>query len=227
MTTATRALGRAVSCLFFAVSIPVVVAWSCALAADFDSPGEVQLVAPKGESTPFVWVLGDLGTEMVLSEFKAELAAAILDVDVQAIEESRWDWSILRSHGFIDSRVYIEQASGWPWPCLKWQYRADQLEGAISFGEARVLSYDPAWTLDLSPIRQHVLPLQPVWTGLIGNFAIYAAAWLFVIYVAPSACRIVSRRSRKRRGCCPVCAYNLCGDLDGGCPECGWGRVQV
>lgn len=46
-----------------------------------------------------------------------------------------------------------------------------------------------------------------------------------VIALAPVlASRYLSARQRAERGRCPECDYDLRGELDKGCPECGWGR---
>jgi hypothetical protein len=65
-----------------------------------------------------------------------------------------------------------------------------------------------------------ILPLAPVWSGLIGNSAAFAAAW-WMLLVGFSRARSLMRT---RRGRCPKCAYDLRGDLRAGCPECGWNR---
>jgi hypothetical protein len=64
--------------------------------------------------------------------------------------------------------------------------------------------------------RRAILPLLPLWSGLIIDSAIFAAAILGV--------NVASRRTvsmlRLARGRCPCCGYNLSG-LTGTCPECG------
>lgn len=52
---------------------------------------------------------------------------------------------------------------------------------------------------------------------------LYAAVW-FAVLVGFSAVRRTRRALRKRHGHCPMCGYDLRGDLDVGCPECGWNR---
>ena len=64
-------------------------------------------------------------------------------------------------------------------------------------------------------------------------------ATLFVVVVAATvwgllsfsgvirtAIRDARRNLRTRRGLCPTCKYDLRGDLDAGCPECGWNRAE-
>lgn len=219
-------LRNTIRCLGFCTLAPVAVAWACALSAEFESSGEVQRVVSEGKSIPAVWVLRDFGSEMLLSEYRAGLAAMMLDLQICTIEPSRWDWSVLRSEGILNSRVHIEQASGFPLPCLKWQYKADRLHGAASFGGPRVLSYDPAWNLELSQIGHYIIPLSPVWKGLLGNVVIYGFVWVFLIHFVPYSCRNIASRMRNEHGLCQRCAYNLCGNPELGCPECGWGRCD-
>jgi len=73
-----------------------------------------------------------------------------------------------------------------------------------------------AWTLFRRecPLTTSVVTL-PIWSGLLANTGIYAAmAWGCgqVIYFG-------RRQSRRRRGLCPVCAYDMRGLS--ACPECG------
>ena len=44
------------------------------------------------------------------------------------------------------------------------------------------------------------------------------------VAVAVLAYRAFSTGGRIRRGRCPRCAYDLCGEFESGCPECGWAR---
>lgn len=80
--------------------------------------------------------------------------------------------------------------------------------------------------LDLSPLfgapvpgnRRLVLPLRPVWWGLLLNTLAYATIWAAAIMAVGASRRAV----RRLRGQCPRCAYDL-GALPEGapCPECG------
>ena len=64
------------------------------------------------------------------------------------------------------------------------------------------------------------LPLRPIFPGYLIDTLFYSAIWL-ALFVGPGAAR---RTIRRRRGRCPMCGYDLRGDLESGCPECGWGR---
>lgn len=65
-----------------------------------------------------------------------------------------------------------------------------------------------------------LLPLSPVWQGLAVNTLFYALMVGLLAY-GPLALR---RFIRSLRGLCPVCSYDLRGNLSDGCPECSWGR---
>lgn len=64
------------------------------------------------------------------------------------------------------------------------------------------------------------LPFRPLWSGLALNTVFYTATWFLLLLGMGAA----HRRWRMRRGRCPRCNYDLRGDFDPGCPECGWGR---
>lgn len=61
-------------------------------------------------------------------------------------------------------------------------------------------------------------PLRPIWTGLVGNTAFYAAITLGLLV----GVRVLRTRRRRARGRCVACGYEL-GDGVGVCPECGLG----
>lgn len=63
------------------------------------------------------------------------------------------------------------------------------------------------------------IPLRPIWGGLLADIAILGVAWLVVLF-GFSAMRA---RSRRRRGRCASCGYDLrsSGVTHDRCPECG------
>jgi len=75
-----------------------------------------------------------------------------------------------------------------------------------------------------SPGPQMPVPLQPIWTGLLGDTLFFAAAWfgLWAALVVPR--RFIREVARFRRGACMQCGYDLGYEFIHGCPECGWRR---
>lgn len=88
--------------------------------------------------------------------------------------------------------------------------------GACATGGSSYLDWKP-----------RMLPLRPMWPGFAINTLLYALiAWLLIRgrFVA----RHYSRREiRRRRGRCLKCGYDLRGEYDAGCPECGWNRGRA
>ncbi len=65
-------------------------------------------------------------------------------------------------------------------------------------------------------------PNRVICSGLIVNELFYGA-----VIVLSFVGWIQGRRaSRRRRGRCPQCAYDLRGEFSAGCPECGWQRAS-
>jgi len=67
------------------------------------------------------------------------------------------------------------------------------------------------------------LPLKLVWPGLAANTVLYSAVWFFVL-VSP---RGIRRAWRIKHQLCLACAYDLSGQTEPGCPECGSGRTSA
>ncbi len=62
------------------------------------------------------------------------------------------------------------------------------------------------------------LPYRPIWPGLLANTAIFAAPWALLFIGIP----LLRRVTRRRRGRCVRCGYDLRGMPSGApCPECG------
>ncbi|MFG0252225.1 MAG: hypothetical protein ACF8NJ_05050 [Phycisphaerales bacterium JB038] len=104
---------------------------------------------------------------------------------------------------------WSERGSGWPLTCLR----------ALSTWSTRrgFLGVDV-------PDRGDCLPWHPWWPGLAGNTALYALAWFVALIPLSPGADALRRHWRRRCGECPACKCDLRGDLDAGCPECGWGR---
>lgn len=112
-------------------------------------------------------------------------------------------------------------AYGWPFPAM-----AEGVHNANTLGVERVWIWTPG-NRDARGLRrarpmlaaaEFGFPIRPVWWGLLGNAAIYAAA----CWTAVGGVRWSWRRLRYKRGACVACGYDLAGLPEGaGCPECG------
>lgn len=65
------------------------------------------------------------------------------------------------------------------------------------------------------------LPYEPLWPGLIADAALHSAGWWVIL----SGIVALRRNIRRRRGLCPVCAYDIRSSNLAGCSECGWRRA--
>ncbi len=108
-------------------------------------------------------------------------------------------------------RVVLICDSGWPFRAL-WGAEVSPTGRpgtAKSFGTIPVPTPNP-W----------IVPIRPIWLGLLADTAIYA----LVIGLAVQLALAIRHQRRRRRGHCPACAYDLGHNLPSGCPECGWNR---
>ncbi len=67
---------------------------------------------------------------------------------------------------------------------------------------------------------------QVIWTGYLHNAAALCLGSVFLLSLGGIPRRIITERraDARARGLCPQCRYDLRGETDAGCPECGWGR---
>ncbi len=104
------------------------------------------------------------------------------------------------------------RAYGFPLPALKSENNMSDV-GGEPWTWRRGIWYD-AWEFE-SPVRRSALPLVPCWHGVLVDSMFYAT-----VLLAWPAFKDLRRRSRKRRGLCAACAYQV-GHAGGTCSECG------
>jgi len=126
--------------------------------------------------------------------------------------------SELSSEEFLDraknrSIYTVEVAEcGWPVRCLAAE-RWWEMHGPTPF----------SWRSSALRIGAFAFPDRLLWGGLIVNTLVYG----LLIWAIPTAWIRTTRLTRRWRGRCPACAYQLHDGLASGCPECGWKRDQT
>ena len=109
------------------------------------------------------------------------------------------------------------RADGWPFLALsseaRWQsydaLRMSPVIGGKLIGSRNVVPRDGV----------RILPLQPIWSGLIINTVLYVPLW-FTLFSLKDIWRGIRSRIRRRRGQCIHCAYKLMAEQTR-CSECG------
>lgn len=144
-------------------------------------------------------------------------------------------WMSLNGVKNAPDRAQTAVAAGWPFQCL----------AAHATGRGDDTPVGGAWRSGLAPQQVHweswrwaiawrranqpaadvpamkVLPLRPLWPGLVGNVLVWSLLWSI-----PWLAVVIRRVARRRRGRCVACGYDLRGRDDLGaeaarCPECG------
>ncbi len=115
--------------------------------------------------------------------------------------------------GFDPEYFLFEEGAGWPFIC----FRSLMTLGSHTSG---VLPLGKRIRRLLPGMKGGAIPCNIVWPGFLLNVLILSTLAASLLHIA----HYLARRRRRSRGRCPQCAYNLRGDLDAGCPECGWGR---
>jgi hypothetical protein len=107
---------------------------------------------------------------------------------------------------------------GWPRHCLWFQARGTVFDNTVRNPELRGAML---WSGAPSAVTYdfRALPLRLIWPGILINSIFYAALWMMTL-IAPGMLR---RRWRRRCGRCAACGYDLRGQIEARCPECGGG----
>lgn len=111
--------------------------------------------------------------------------------------------------------------AGFPFPAFRassWQFEnlTDDTEGAIQVAPANIVTSNDQF--DLPP---GMVPMTPMWKGVICNTLIYTCGWLLLLS-SPASFRALRSRRRIKRGLCIRCGYDLHSGTGGPCPECGF-----
>ena len=136
-------------------------------------------------------------------------------------------WSRARtrpsSEVFDDPRGAWFSEYGWGWPFIcgttfqRGYVQTSEGEPDRSRPREVVSGFRVADTGQNVPVPYKLLPLRPVYPGLIGNIVCYSLLAYLVLFVFFDVRYII----RLKRGRCPQCGYDLQGADHEACPECG------
>ena len=113
--------------------------------------------------------------------------------------------------------------AGWPLPAVH-SSRVRPLGSSWSREHNVIGALSVPGPFDLGPLGEFTsfeLACIPVCPGFPVNTLIYGAIWFGLLFSVGATRRAI----RRTRGRCPRCGYNLRGEFDDGCPECGWNRT--
>lgn len=188
--------------------------WELWRLVSFDSPGSTAWFSLR-QRYPFEWSAHHTSST---KPSPTELAPAWGQFDQVAwscpaadFEDYRYQWG---------HEYRILYSFGWAWRCLWTEAIWDEAQKiAICDGGLDVLLRP----YTVTPLSTHprLLPIRPLWLGLIGNTFLYAlilwlTVWLALCQIPHTLCRAARRRTHR----CLACGYNLF-HAGATCPECG------
>lgn len=116
------------------------------------------------------------------------------------------------------SREFEERAFGWPWRAMSWTAERPS-SPTPGMSVWIVLDGLPGGSITAAT-QPIILPTRILWAGFVGNSALVFVALLVMVGLS----RFVRAAVRRRRGRCTACGYDLRGQPEAGCPECGADR---
>jgi len=127
-----------------------------------------------------------------------------------------------------EDEVVMEVDIGWP--VLSWRAawlphpsRYGAIKGGDFHGGLFINTKSISGGLSMMEPVSRLLPLRPIWPGVVYDSALWAGFWLVITLVLLAPGR-VRRRLRLRRHRCTMCGYDLRGCEAARCSECGAAR---
>jgi hypothetical protein len=204
---------RASVVLLAGVAMTVIVAWSGMLLSTPIKPGMVTRSTFSGTTLidDVEYRVGSVVRDGITS--RQIFASAAWNPDARASFGNRTNW--------ID-----ERASGWPVRALRYRFRfgerwnGDVLSRTAVREQGALRIFSAAESVNAQTglarrVREHVLPVMPMWPGFVACVAFWSGA-IWVVWYGPQVVRSMLRR---RGGRCVRCEYDV-RQLQT-CPECG------
>jgi len=153
-----------------------------------------------------------------LRYWRMQISGQNLMIPIGDVEANRIDLGAypdhLRPQSLDDLFIYaLYGETGWPLPALA--YAADD--------RTQAGGPSPGWRTEWSLVvgampngNPRILPLRPLWLGLLVDAVTYGAVALGLVELV----RLARRTRRSSHGRCRSCGYDLAG-INGPCPECG------
>jgi len=238
-----RHLFRILLVMLLGVVTSVAVAWGCAWRSR-DRPSYTTLHTGRTLASGHVWrldrtqAIGRVRVESLLSRHRHDLVAQIYH---HTPDDHIPQWSRVvephpnfasisqRSREFTKpdlSMWFTEEASGWPFLCLRCYWGTQHISERPS--ETIAKHDDLTGGIEVSKEPAVALSYYPILHGMLANTAIYGSIWWAILF-GPG---MVIRWRRRRAGRCAKCGYDLRGlspapgngsgsRSDSVCPDCG------
>ncbi len=216
-------LTRIILFLVLGAIVNVAVAWGCAmqLPPDLGSPDSVQASTEHTEVT----LRRQFGDVRIAADVRKIYAMHFMAVSWNELAEALPWGSPFRDPAWVDEEVrsrlgaregqFFEHLHGWP--MLSMHGRATMIFPPNTAAAPPHVQWEGLYEIVPLTNEYRLLPLRPIWPGVLFNTCLYAAMLAFLVY-APGSIR---RTLRRRRGQCVTCGYDRRGNPCGSCPECG------
>ncbi|MCK4873482.1 MAG: hypothetical protein KAS72_12210 [Phycisphaerales bacterium] len=214
-------------CLVMGLTTSVLVAWGLAILLPPLSSNDAweDLTRQQAE---FAWGDDDVGFDGIIDHYYGDVGRQPgRMISVVSACGPPFDESFSYTIGVIEvphrpSHSVWTEETGWPFHCLMGQrHRVHKGPRINSFWlEDAMATSSLSWVPAKWRRPSDFIPLRPLWVGLVADSVCYGLLF-FLAFLGGKHGR---RFARRKRGRCPLCAYDLRGELDAGCPECGWNR---
>ena len=211
------------------VIVNVAVAWACVLLINMPKQNSSATILSVPTGKWYVSLRNTFGTTYIISS--RDKITWSESTPAQSAEQVIPSWAYIlmtpteQYNNGGPAILEVREVAGRGWPI-----RTLWNEVSRSVGPRTGFPYEqsldgipiPRWLRPLDTIII-IFPIHPIWRGFVINTIFYGAL-LWLLTLGPLSAR---RMIRHQCGRCIKCGYDLRGNSEGGCPECGWGRVEV